>query len=118
MTVPTVERGRVRDLGELAVDLQPLEAALHIVGDFLAIFALPATHDRREQIEARTLGQSQHTVDHLAHRLALDRQAGGGRIGNADPRPEQAHIVVDLGHRADGRARVFRGCLLLDRDGR
>ncbi len=113
-----VERRRIGDLGELAVDLQPLEAALHQVGDFLAVFALPAAHDRREQVKARPLRQSEHAVDHLAHRLALDRQAGRGRIGNADPRPEQAHVVVDFGHRADGRARVFRGRLLLDRDRR
>ena len=89
-----------------------------IVGDFLAVFALAAAHDRREQIKARALGQRQHAVDHLAHRLALDRQASGGRIGNADARPEQAHIVMDLGHRADGRARVLRRRLLLDRDRR
>ena len=48
---------------------------------------------------------------------ALDGQAGGGRIGNADARPEQAHVVVDLGDGADGRARVAGGGLLLDRDG-
>ena len=113
-----VERRRVGDLGELAVDLEPLEAALHEVGDFLAVFALPAAHDRREQIEPGALRQRQHPVDHLAHRLALDRETGGGRIGDADPRPEQAHVVVDLGHRADGRARVLRRRLLLDRDRR
>ena len=50
--------------------------------------------------------------------LALDRQAGGRRIGNADAREEQAHVVVDLGDGADRRARVARGGLLLDRDGR
>ena len=49
--------------------------------------------------------------------LRLDRQAGGGRIGDADARPQQAHVVVDLGDRGDGRARVARGRLLLDRDG-
>ena len=50
-----VERRRIRDLVEFAVDLQPLEAALHIVGDFLTVFALPAAHDRGQQIEARAL---------------------------------------------------------------
>ena len=35
-----------------------------------------------------------------------------------DPRPEQAQVVVDLGHRADGRPRVARGRLLVDRDRR
>ena len=47
-----VERRRVGDLVELAVDLHALEAALHEIGEFLAIFALAAAHDRREQIEA------------------------------------------------------------------
>ena len=36
----------------------------------------------------------------------------------ADPRPQQPQVVVDLGHRADGRARVARGRLLVDRDRR
>ncbi len=113
-----VERGRVGDLVEFAVDLHPLKAALHEIGDFLAIFAFAAADDRRQQIEPRALGQGQHAVDHLADGLAFDRQAGGGRIGNADARPEQAHVIVDFRHRADGRARVLRRRLLLDRDRR
>ena len=36
----------------------------------------------------------------------------------ADARPQQAQVVVDLGHRADRRARVARGRLLVDRDRR
>ena len=59
-----------------------------------------------------------HAVDHLDDGLRLDRQAGGGRIGHADARPEQAHVVVDLGHRADGGARIAAGGLLLDGDRR
>ena len=35
-----------------------------------------------------------------------------------DPRPQQAQVVVDLGDRADRRARVARGGLLVDRDRR
>ena len=96
----------------------PLEAALHEFGDLLAVLALAAADDRREQIEPRALGQREHAVDHLADRLALDRQAGRRRIGNADARPQQAHVVVDFGDGADGRARVLRGRLLLDRDRR
>ena len=52
------------------------------------------------------------------HGLALDRQAGGRRIGHADAREQQAQVVVDLGDRADGGARVLGGGLLLDGDGR
>ena len=69
-------------------------------------------------IEPRAFLERQHAVDHLADRLAFDRQAGRRRIGNADAREQQAHVVVDLGDRADRRARVARGGLLLDRDGR
>jgi hypothetical protein len=73
-----VERRRLGDLVEFAVDLHPLEAALHVVGEFLAVLALAAAHDRREQIKPRALRQRHHPVDHLRHRLALDRQPGGG----------------------------------------
>src|SRR5262249_50981610 len=41
-----------------------------------------------------------------------------GRIGYADPREQEPQIVIDLGDRADGRAGVPRGRLLLDRDRR
>src|SRR3546814_11675080 len=58
-----------------------------------------------------------HAVDHLAHRLRGDGEAGGGGVRNADARPEEAHIVVDLCHRGDGGARVAAGRLLLDGDG-
>ncbi|CAM5216194.1 hypothetical protein BTHI11S_05192 [Bosea thiooxidans] len=113
-----VERRRVRDLVELAIDLDALEAALQPLRHLLAELALAAAHHRRQQIAARLLRQLDQPVDHLLHRLALDRQAGRGRIGNAGARPQQAHIVVDLGDGADGRARVLRGRLLLDRDRR
>ena len=112
-----VERRHGVDLVELAVDLDALEALLLKVGEFLAVLALPAADDRRKQIEPRALRQRHHPVDHLGDGLALDRQAGGGRIGDADARKEQAHIVVDFGDGADGRARIAAGRLLLDRNG-
>jgi hypothetical protein len=113
-----VERRRVLDRVELAVDADAGEAGLLPLGELLAILALAAAHDRGEQIMARAFGQRHHAVDHLADLLRLDRQAGGGRIGHADARPQQAHVIVDLGDGGDGRARVAAGGLLLDRDGR
>ncbi len=113
-----VERGRFRQFVEGAVDLDPLKSLLEVFGELLAVLALAAAHHRRQQIEPCALGQRQHAVDHLRDDLALDRQAGRGRIGHADPRPQQAHVVVDLGDGADGRARILRGGLLLDRDRR
>ena len=112
-----VERRHLGDLVELPVDLDALVALLEVLGELLAVLALAAAHHRREQIEPRALGQRQDAVDHLPDGLALDRQAGGRRVGHADARPQQPHVVVDLGDGADGRARVARGGLLLDRDG-
>ncbi len=113
-----VERGGVLDRVHLAVDAHAGEARLLPFGQLLAVFALAPAHDRGEQVEPRPLGQGHHPVDHGRDGLRLDRQAGGGRIGHADPRPQQAHVVVDLGHGRDGTARVARGGLLLDRDRR
>ena len=106
------------DFVERAVDLDALIALAQEFGEFLFVFALAAAHDRRQHIDARAVGQRQHAVDHLRHGLAFDRQTSGRRVGHADARPQQAHVVVDLGDGADGRARVFRGGLLLDGDGR
>ncbi len=113
-----VELRRVGDLVERAVDLDALEALLLQLGQLLLVLALAAAHDGRQQVEARALGHRQHAVDHLRHGLALDRQAGGRRVGHADAREQQAQVVVDLRHRADGGARVLAGRLLLDGDGR
>ena len=106
------------DLVERAVDLDALEALLEVLRELLPVFALAPAHHRRQEVEPRALGQRHHPVDHLRHGLALDRQAGGRRIGDADARPQQTHVVVDLGDRADRRARILRGGLLLDGDRR
>ncbi len=113
-----VERRHRVDLQHLAVDLDALEAALLEVRQLLAVLALAPAHHRRQQVEPGSVFHREDAVDHLRDGLALDRQARGGRVGDADPREQQAHIVVDLGHRAHGRPGVARGGLLLDRDGR
>ncbi len=113
-----VERLDLLDLVEGAVDLDALIALAQELGQLLAVLALAPAHDRRQHIDARAFRQRQHAVDHLRDRLALDRQTGGRRVGHADARPEQAHVVVDLGDGADGRARVLRGGLLFDGNSR
>jgi len=49
----------------LTVNLQPLEALALEIGDFLLVFALTATHERRQQQQARTFRQGHDLVDHL-----------------------------------------------------
>ncbi len=113
-----VERLDLADLVKGAVDLDALIALLEKLGELLAVLALAAAHHRRQHIDARAFRQRQHAVDHLRHGLAFDRQSGRRRVGDADARPQQPHVVVDLGDGADGGARVLRGGLLLDGDGR
>ena len=60
----------------------------------------------------------EHLVDDLLQGLALDRLAAVGAVRMADARVKQAQVVVDLGDRADRGARVARGGLLVDGDGR
>ena len=110
------ERRRFLDVVEFAVDLHPLEAAPLVVPQFLAVFALAAAHDRRHQQQAGAFRKGLDPVRHLGDALAFDGQAGRRRIGDADPGPEQAHVVVDLGDGGDGRARIARGRFLLDGD--
>ena len=112
-----VERRHLGDLVEGAVDFDALVALLHELGELLAVLALAPAHHRREQIKPRAFRQRHDAVDHLRDGLALDRQPGGRRIGHADARPQQPHVIVDLGDGADGRARIARGGLLLDGDG-
>ena len=111
-----VERGRVLDVVELAVDADAGEARLLPFGELLAVLALAAADDGAEQVVARALGKRHRAVDHLADLLRLDRKPGRGRVGDADARPQKPHVVVDLGDGGDGRARVLARRLLLDRD--
>ena len=84
----------------------------------LAVLALAAPHDRREDHELRALRQRHHLVDDLLRRLRLDRSPAVVAVRMPDPGPEQPQVVVDLGDRADRRARVAAGRLLVDRDRR
>ena len=62
-------------------------------------------------------GQGENLVDDLGHALALDLvTVGAMRV--ADPREQQAQVVVDFRHRPDRRPRVPAGALLIDADGR
>ena len=60
----------------------------------------------------------EHAVDDLLRGLAGDQPPAVRAVRHADARVQQPQVVVDLGDRADGRARVARRRLLVDRDRR
>ena len=84
---------------------------------------LPYSPLRPRTIGAMTMNrvpvlQRHDLVDDLLGRLGGDRPPAVEAVRLADPRPQQAQVVVDLGDRADRRARVARRRLLVDRDRR
>ena len=106
----------VVELHHLAVDPGAGEALPGELVEQAVVLALAAAHDRREHLEAGALGQLEHAVDDLLGRLARDHAAAVRAVRDADPRVQQAQVVVDLGDRADGRPRVAARRLLVDRD--
>ena len=100
----------------LAVDLDAREALADEVLEDLAILALAVAHDGRVDGEARALIELQDLIDDRVEALPGDRLAADRAVRPADARVEKAEVVVDLGDGADGRARVARRRLLVDRD--
>ena len=118
MLVLLVERDVLVEPQQLAVDAHARVALEPHLLEQLPVLALAPADDRREDHEAAALLDRHQPVGDLLERLAGDLLAALGTVRMPDPRPEQAHVVIDLGHGADRRARVARGRLLVDRDRR
>ena len=65
-----VQRRDLADLVDLAVDLGAGETLALQLGQLLAVLALAAAHDRRQQQQPRAFRHRHHAVDHLADGLA------------------------------------------------
>ncbi len=101
----------------LAVDHCTRVALRREVAEEIDELALLLRDDGAQHLVAGAVGQLHELVGDLLNGLPLDALAADGTVRNADARPEQAHVVVDLGDRADRRARVAVRRLLVDRDG-
>ena len=111
-----VEDDLLLEPAQLTVDLDPAEALVAQFLELLAVFTLAPTDDRRQDHEAGPLRKLHDLIDDLLGALAGDRAAAHVAMGVTDTRPQQPQVVVDLGDRADRRARVARRRLLIDRD--
>ena len=103
---------------QLAVDAGPHEALLAQRRQLLLELALAAADDRRQHVDALVGRIEHHQVEDALQRLRGDGLAAVRAVRHADGGEQQAQVVVDLGDRADRRARVAGGGLLLDGDGR
>ncbi len=102
----------------LAVHLHARESLAAQLLEEILVLALAVAHDRRVDRELRAFREPQHLVDDGLDALPGDRPPADRAVRPPDARVQQAQVVVDLGDRAHGRARVPRGRLLVDRDRR
>ena len=106
------------EVDHLPVDAGAHEALRAQLLEHLHVLALALAHHRRQQHVALFRVERERGVDHLADRLCLQRNAVVGTARRAHAGVQQAQVVVHLGDRAHGGARVVRGGFLLDRDRR
>ena len=111
-----VEDDLAGKVGDLAVHPGAGVAALAEHVEDAEVLALLVADDGGEDHEALAVGESEHGVGDLLHRLALDGSPAAGTVGPANPSEEQAEVVVDLGDGADDGAGVVRDALLVDGD--
>ena len=98
--------------------LTRVKPSLRRLLEHVAVLALPVADDRGVDREPRALGQREDLLDDRVDRLPGDRPAADRAVRPPDARVEEPQVVVDLRDRADGRARVSRRRLLVDRDRR
>src|SRR5207253_3073621 len=112
--VVLIQRDRLDEVTHITVDARPHEPLATRGLEDLTVLTLAALHHRGSDQQARALRERQHLVGYLLDRLPADLAPAHRAMVMADARVEQAQIVVDLGHRADRRARVLAGALLVD----
>ena len=110
--------GRLVEVHELPVDADAHEALPARRGEDALALRLAVLDERPEHEDAAPSGQGADAVGDLLHGHARDLPSALGAVRMADAREQQAQVVVDLGDRADRRAGVAAGALLVDGDGR
>ncbi len=114
--VALLQHRRLGELDQLAVHDRARIALRAEFAEEVDELALLLRDDRCDDLIPSALGQLHELIRDLLHRLTLDPLSALRAVRDADARPEQAHVVVDLGDRAHGGARVAVRRLLVDRD--
>ncbi len=108
--------GRLVEGLDHAVEPHAREAFLLEVGEQLAVLALAAADDGRQQQGAGARVALDQPIDDLGRRLPFDGAVADRAVGGSCAREQQPQVVVDLGDGAHGGAGVVAGRLLVDRD--
>ena len=112
-----VERDVLGKIADETVHANAGEPAAPRGREELLVLTLAVAHERAEYEDPRAFGHRADLVDDLLYGLRDDRDPVIRAMRNADPREEKTQVVVDLGHGPDGRPRVARRTLLVDRHG-
>ena len=107
----------LRQLVQAPVDAHTGVAAAPGVLEDLLVLALFAAHDRGENLKFCPFRQAHDLINDLVNRLTADLLAALRAVRRAAARPQKAQIVIDLRDRANGRAGIAAGGLLVDGDG-
>ena len=118
MIAPSVEADVFLEQSRLPVDARLGEATRPQRLQLFLELPFSPSDDGRQDVDARVLRIGHHEIDDALERLRRDLAAAVGTVRHADVGKEQTQIIVDLGDRADGRAGVRAGRLLLDGDSR
>ena len=113
-----LEDRRVAELDLLAIDDRARVAARGEILEQVDELALLLRDHRAHDLVARARLERHELVGDLLHGLLLDALTAFGAVRYSDARPQQSHVVVDLGDRADRGPRVAVGGLLVDGDRR
>ena len=106
------------EVDHLAVDECPRETLLAHVGQQRLVGALSTTHHWSQNLEPGAVFKREYPIDNLLRGLPHQRFTRFGIVWLADPSEQQTQVVVHLGDRADRRAGISTGRLLVDRDRR
>ena len=111
-----VQQGRFVQPRFLAIHPRPQIPPPGVVVEELLELPLAALDDRRQQTYLRAFRQAQGPPDDRLAGLAADLLMAAGAMRLADGRIQHAQVVIDLGHRRDGRTGVVAAGALVDRN--
>ena len=111
-----LQRGQGVGFDHLAVDPKAHKALRLHLRKQVNVFAFFLSRHGCQHHQTGLVGHGQHGVHHLRHALRGQGQVVFGAVRGASAGEEQTQVIVDLGDRAHGGARVVAGGLLLNRD--
>ena len=110
-----VPSGRLIDRVGNAIDPQSLVTARLQMPPRIGRRFARFDFDGREQQNAAPVGHRHHLVDDLISGLSSDWRLALRAMHHTEPSHQDAHVIINFGHRADGAARRVTDILLFQR---